>query len=283
MQRSPPPVKFSSQPDLSSEMEPQEQKCYRNVNTRENIRKKNPEEQQKEDFKEDLLKEIKEMMTAEIAIIREQNSKILESNAEIKSQLELNAANYEKNCNRVTIIETKHEVAIERINQLETQIDVLQKQFLKNTIEVRNIPHSNNEDVHNIVANIYKTLEIPQIKDYATIFRRGRNNGPIVIEYQDSKSKETLLKATRKYNSENKDKPLGTDILGFVGVSSRIYISEPLTPLTKKILAAARELVKNGLFKFCWASRGNVLLRKQEGQAAIVVKSLSQIKDLASE
>uniref|UniRef100_A0A2A4K9X3 FP protein C-terminal domain-containing protein n=1 Tax=Heliothis virescens TaxID=7102 RepID=A0A2A4K9X3_HELVI len=283
MQRSPQPVKFSSQPDLSSERESQEQECTRNVSTRYNIRKKNPDEQQMEDLKEDLLKAFQKMMTTEIAIIKEQNSKILESNAEIKSQLELNAANYEKICNRVTIIEKKHEVAMERINQLEAQLDVLQKQFLKNTVEVRNIPYDDKEDVHNIVVNIYKTLEIPQIKDNATIFRRGRNNGPIVIEYQDSKSKETLLKAARKYNSDNKDKPLGTDILGFAEVSSRIYISEPLTSLTKKILTAARELVKNGSFKYCWASRGNILLRKQEGQAAIVVKSLSQIMDLTSE
>lgn len=128
----------------------------------------------------------------------------------------------------------------------------------------------------------HKTLGIPQINENVIVFRRGRKKGPTVIECQDSNSKEKLIKAARKYNSDYKDKPLSTDILGFAGAFTRIYVSQSLTSMSKQILAAARELVKNGV-KYCWASRGNILLRKQEGQPAIVVKSLSQLMDLTSE
>ncbi|XP_022828488.1 uncharacterized protein LOC111364292 [Spodoptera litura] len=263
-------------------MDNQGQEDSKNVNMRKNIRKKNPDEQQMADLKQDLLIQFKKMMMEEIAVIKEQNTKILESNAEIKTQLELIDTNYKKICNRLQRIETKYEAAVDRIGQLEIQLNTLQKQTLKNTIEIRNIPHDEKEDVQNIVTNIYRNLGILQMEDNAKV-RRGRKNGPIVIEYQDTKGKDILLKAVRKYNSDNKGKPLSTNIMGFPGASSRIYISEALAPMSKQILAAARELVKNGSYKYCWASKGNILLRKQEGQPAIVIKSLRQIMDLASE
>ncbi|XP_026741364.1 uncharacterized protein LOC113503532 [Trichoplusia ni] len=273
-------MKSSSQPDLSTEYECEDQVTIRNVNIR---KRKNPDHQEMMDLKEDLLQSFKVMMIAEMAVIKQQNSKILESNAEIKKQLELNAENYRELSNRVLTLEKKHEAAVERIDQLEIQLNGIQKQSLKNTIEIRNISYEDKENVLNIVNNVYKTLKITGIDENATIYRRGKKNGPIVIQYQNAESKEILLKSAKQYNSDNKDKPLSTDIIGMTGGSSRIYISESLTPMSRKILAAARDLVKNGSFKYCWTSRGNVLLRKEEGQPTIVIKSLSQITEISSE
>lgn len=278
MQRS--PIKSSSHPDLTLENVSQDQVSVRNVNTR---KRRNPDEQQLEDLKSDLLKSFKEMMATEMAVIKLQNNEILQSNLEIKKQLEENAANYKDIRDRVLTLETKHEEAIERINLLETQVNVLQKQLLRNTIEIRNIPQHDNEDVQNIVKNVYNTLKIPPIDEHTAIYRRGKKKGPIVIEYQNTTNKEVLLKAVKKYNSVNKDKPLSTNDLGFTGAFSRVYISESLTFMSKKILAAARELTKNGSYKYCWASRGNILLRKEDGQPAIVINSLNQLKDFTSE
>lgn len=87
MQRS--PIKSSSHPDLTLENVSQDQVSVRNVNTR---KRRNPDEQQLEDLKSDLLKSFKEMMATEMAVIKLQNNEILQSNLEIKKQLEENAA-----------------------------------------------------------------------------------------------------------------------------------------------------------------------------------------------
>lgn len=140
-----------------------------------------------------------------------------------------------------------------------------------------NIPPEE-KDVHSVVNIVYNVLDLQPINAQTNIYRRGKNFGPIVIEYQDEKEKEILIKAVKKYNKENKDKPLTTDKLGVCGASSKVYISEALTHMAKKILTSARVLVKNGSYKHCWISRDNILLRKEDGQPAIVLKSLNQIK-----
>lgn len=274
------PMKFLSQPNLAAVSLTEEQEAIRNVNLR---KRKNPEQDHLADMKEDLLRSFKEMMNTEIAVIKQQNSKLLESNAEIIKLLEISASNYKEISNRVQVIEYNHVAAIERINDLENELNVMQKQLLKNTVEIRNMPYAEKEQVHDIVKTIYNKLNLPAIEDKATVYRRGKNNGPIIIEYTDTKNKEVLLKAVKKYHSENKDKPLNSEILGIDGETTKIYISESLTPMSRKILAAARELVKNGAYKYCWVSRGNILLRKEDGKPAIVVKSLNQVRDLLSE
>lgn len=267
-------IKFASYPDLS--VESQDQDIIRNFNMR---KRKNPDQENFMDLKNDLMVSFQEMINAEVIEIKAQNSKILESNNEIKKMLEVNANNFKESLNRIYTIETKYEAAVERIDELEYQLNVLEKKSIKNVMEIRNIPPEE-KDVHSVVNTVYNVLDLQPINAQTNIYRRGKNFGPIVIEYQDEKEKEILIKAVKKYNKENKDKPLTTDTLGFCGTSSKVYISEALTHMAKKILTSARVLVKNGSYKYCWTSRGNILLRKEDGQPAIVLKSLNQIKKL---
>lgn len=272
---------YSSQSNLnqiSASVEDQED--VRSINLRK--RKKSDQDYFKY-MNEEMIHTLKELINKEIGEIKNQNSKILESNTQIIKLLEINAANYKELNNKMLILENKHKEATERISELEKQLNGIHKQIIKNTLEIRNLPKTENENLQEVVNTIYKTLNLEQIDGTTKIYRKGKNNGSILIEYQDYKKKDALLKTFKKYNSENKDKPLCTDDLGAGGNNSRVYISEPLTQLSKKIFKAARELVNNGLYKYCWTSRGNVLLRKEEGHNLIVVKSLSQIKDLLLE
>lgn len=73
-------------------------------------------------------------------------------------------------------------------------------------VEIRNIPETNNEDVQYIVKKVYKILQIPQIIK-SNIYRRGKNNSSIIIEYSGTSERETLLNAIKTYNFENKENP----------------------------------------------------------------------------
>ncbi|XP_028160383.1 tachykinin-like peptides receptor 86C [Ostrinia furnacalis] len=67
--------------------------------------------------------------------------------------------------------------------------------------------------------------------------------------------------------------------MDFVTLRVPIYVSEMLTPRTKILLSSAKKLVKDGLFKFCWISKGVVLLRKSEGEPAIVVTRQEDLEE----
>lgn len=270
-------VKCSSFPDLSVEAI-QDENFIRNINIR---KRKNPELDQFIEIKYSLLQTIKEMFNSEMLEIKNQNMKIMETNNEIIKLLQKNEANYKELREKVEILEKSNATAIEHIRDLEVQLNDVQKSMSKNKIEIRNVPREENENSKELVKNIYTALQVEYVND-VNIYRKGKFNAPIIIEYHDLKEKDMLLKAFKRYNSANKDNPLNTENIGFGRVKSKIYISEYLTPMSKKLLGAARDLVKNGTFKYCWTSRGNILLRKEEGRPAIVIKSLNQIKELIS-
>lgn len=268
---------YSSHPNLA--MEPQvDEGLIKNINLR---KRKNPEQTQFQDLEDSLKKSLKEMLNTEIEEIKIQNSRIIESNNEIIKLLQLNANNHKELTDRIVTLESKNASAFDRIIELETQLNNIQKKMIKNVIEVRNIPREVNENVKELVNTICDTLEIQHIKD-ANIYRKGKNNGPIIIECKEAKEKEVLLKGVKRYNVENKGDPLNTENLGLTGMKARVYISESLTPISKKILGAGRDLVRSGTYKYCWTYRGNVLLRKDDGQPALVINSLKQIEDLTS-
>lgn len=270
-------ILYSSHPNLTMGTK-EDEELIKNINLR---KRKNPEQTQFQDLEDSLKKSIKETLNSEIEEIRMQNSRLIESNNEIIKLLQLNASNHKELSDRLVTLESKNTTALERINELETQLNSIQKKMMINMIEIRNIPREDKEDVKELVNTICNTLEIQHLKD-ANIYRKGKGNAPIIIECKQVKEKEELLKGVKKYNREKKADPLNTERLGLTGIKSRVYISECLSSLSKKLLIASRDLVKNGTYKYCWISRGNVLLRKDDGQPAIVINSLKQIEDLTS-
>lgn len=269
--------KYSSNPDLYVEQQ-EDENLIRNINIR---KRKNSEQTQFLEMKDSLMQSFQEMMNCEINELKKQNLKIIESNNEILRQLQINAASYKEISDRVKSLETQNKSTLTRVSDLELQLHLIQKRLTKNMLEIRNVPKSDNENLGEVVKTICNVLQTPYMKD-AVIYRKGKNNTAITVEIEHVKEREIFLKAFKKYNNEKKDDYLNTEVLGFSGVKSRVYISECLTPMAKKILAAGRELVKNGIFKYCWISRGNVLLRREEGQPALVINSIDRISELSS-
>ncbi|XP_059046965.1 uncharacterized protein LOC131842452 [Achroia grisella] len=275
MQRTPKsshPIQYLSQPDLTVENQDKARNIY--------IRKRKNPDFEMMDIKDSLMLSFKSMLNSEITDIKKQNTKILESNAEIINLLQINASNYQEVSEKVETLEIKHAAALDRIDDLETQLEGIQKQLKRNTVEIRNVPKREKENLNEVVANIYSAINLKMENVPINVFRRGKNISPIIVEYQYLEHKEILIKAFKNFNNENKNAPLNRQHLGFHSDNSRIHITESLTTESKKIWIAARELVKKGSYKYCWTSRGTVLLRKDDGCPAIAVKSYKQLCDL---
>ncbi|CAG4992033.1 unnamed protein product [Colias eurytheme] len=279
MQRSPVTSQsmFSSQPNLSANSEMNEMNLIKNVNIR---KRRNPDTDAVSDLKDSLLLAFKDMLNVEVTEMKQQNLQILASNAEILQLLQTNSAEIKIANEKIESLESKYVTALKRIAELEVQINETQQHRLENTVELRNIPKRTNEDVHQICETLFTKMNIP-LHDTSTIYRKGKhNNSPIVIEFSNIKYKDNLLNAVKKFYKNDKNNKLTAEQVGFKGNTDLIYISEALTPTNKKILASARELVKSGQYKYCWVSRGKVLIRKEEGVSAILLKSIDQITEL---
>ncbi|CAH0401853.1 unnamed protein product [Chilo suppressalis] len=259
----------SSQPNLNSPRE--------DFITRFNLRKRKcPENDKFSKFCD----EVKEMMN-EFRIdqdsrwarvdrameeLTSQNKKIIESNSEIKKMLQdTKKQNHELRV-KIKIIENEYTDAKLKIDELEEQVHELQKNQFKRTIEIKNVPRLQNEDLHTMLDNIIKVVGVIENKpDIEQIYRRGKENAPIIVELKDAADKIRILKAVTFYNKENKDNKLNSTHLGISSPITLIYIYEKNTHFIKKLFASAKGLANEGNYRYCWISKGMVMLRKEEG------------------
>lgn len=215
------------------------------------------------------------MLINEVSEMKQQNTHILQSNAEILQLLHGNSAELKLANERIAVLEADNAATAERVNDLKYQLHEVQKQQKKKMVEIRNVPKLEKENVKDIVNTLYNTLNIKPAEFVPQMYRKGKNDkSPIVIEFHDETQKEGLLTAVKVFNKGDGKTKLNSDHLGIKGDRARVYVSEALTTMTKRIYGEARDLVKNGHFQYCWISRGNVLLRKEEGQAAVQIKLL---------
>lgn len=269
-------IMYSSQPNLHGETD--EVQIIRNFN----IKKRKNEFDQPADINDSLMQSFREVLNVEMAAMKEQNAQILQSNTEILKLLQANTTHMNFINEKVCNLESELLKAKQKIEELEIQTHIIQMAHLKNKVELRNIPKQDNDDLQLMLAKLYETLDFKPKENLIEAFRRGKNhNSPIVLEFQNFNDKETLLKKARLFNHTNKIK-LNCRHLGINIENKRVYISECSTTRTKGIFNAARELVQKGMFKYCWISRGNVLMRKEDDGQTTIIKSLRQIEELSA-
>lgn len=285
LQRSPAGTLYSSQPNLRAE---DECEFLENINIR---KRKHPDQenflefceemrnmlskfQQSQEFKLDSLNKAIEDLTIN-------NTKLIASNNEIEKMLNENKNRQEKLKERIQVLEGECVNAHKRIESLEDQVNDLQKNSLKKYLEIRNIPKLENENLKEIVTNVLKIVDIKiNNDDIKYVYRNGKENAPISVKVKDFQQKINILKAVKSYNSKNKENKINCDKLGMGMPSQPIYVSEKLTVKTKHLLALSKQLVTNNLYKYCWISKGKVMLRKESALPSIIINSIKDIEVL---
>lgn len=288
LQRSPPNKMFSSQPNINLL---EDDDSVSRVNTR---KRKTPENDNFSEFRQEIKELFNEFQTRQdgkldnvskaIEALIAQNSKLIKTNSEIEKMLNESKEQQNKLQEKVKKLETECVIAHSKINSLEDQLQDMQKNQLKKVIEVRNVPRQDNENLQNIVMSMMTAINFDRntvnIKD---VYRRGVDNAPITVELMNFEQKINILKAVKVFNNKNKGDKLNTNHLGLNVPRMPIYVSEMLTTRTKMILSSAKKLVKDGYFKYCWVSKGAVLLRKEDGQPPVIIKKPEDIDAIKSE
>lgn len=176
------------------------------------------------------------------------------------------------------------------VNEANKRIEFLEKQFLKNNIEVHGVPFKKNENVTEIVLKIINTSLNLNIDKSSIDFcfrkfsKSSKNNksdnsntffdSPIVLRFLSYNCKLQIL------NKQLEIKPTIRSNIFFPDSNNNIYINECLTLNNKKIYYEAKLLKKEKKYKYLWIRNNSVMLRYSDGDNIIYLNSLSDIDNL---
>ncbi|KOB68173.1 Zinc finger DNA binding protein [Operophtera brumata] len=224
----------------------------------------------------------------DMSALKKQNDDLLTSNAEIKKTIcvisdEQNALKL-----RVEKLEQGENKAINYVSDLEQQVESLEWKIRETSVEIRNLPtESSYEKMLDVIKQLHQTLNVTyDQRDIRSVYRLpAKQDGPrtIVLEYAGLQKKSELLQAYKKHNQANKEDRLSTNSVGLLGVKKIIYINGRLTRKAQQLHYQARQLVKDGSYRFCWTARGKVFVKKDEGEPIIEIKTVEQMVALSSE
>ncbi|KAJ8704375.1 hypothetical protein PYW08_013099 [Mythimna loreyi] len=179
------------------------------------------------------------------------------------------------------------------IEGLEKKTTDLQYKSRSSGIEIRNIPHTDNETAPGLIKTVCSIGKQAGMSISETEFRDiyrlpGKNTKgttapttrPIIAEFTIMQTKQNVLSAIRSYNSKKtKVNKLNTELIGIPGRIQAVYVAEQLYSATKHLFYLAREFAKKNEFAYCWVSNGNVFLRKQTGDKQLLIKSEKCLQD----
>lgn len=210
------------------------------------------------------IKSLKVYVTKKLDDIKEINSKILVNQEELKKEIK--------------IIKKESVKQKELILAQGRRINFLEKQLLENTINIQNIPVTDNEVVSDIVYNIFGKLNVKLttssvVKAYRKKPKVDGRSGDIVVKLGTASVFESIrLEAIKK--------KLTTQDFGYKGESRKIFVNQELSFLNKLLLFEAKGLQRKNNWKFVWEKGGFIYIRKVEGEHAIKLTSLDQLKSL---
>ncbi|KAJ2939084.1 hypothetical protein O0L34_g10274 [Tuta absoluta] len=174
------------------------------------------------------------------------------------------------------------------LNELRSRFGAVEKISRDRNIELQAVPEKGKENVVGVFQNLCKALnvEVPDRDIHAC--RRVAKLDPssdrprnILITLSSPRQRDVVLSAAHRFNKANPREMLNTFHLGMTGgETTRIYLSEHLSPQCKRLHAAARKFRKNMNYKYCWVTNGNVYLRKNDNYEAIRVKDLAVLTKL---
>lgn len=235
----------------------------------------------------DMHKQQDDKMEALIAKVEGGIESHTEQNKNISDSIEILAQQCDEMANRIVLLE--QEKASDRIyiQTLEAKLESMDRHLRCSSIEMRNVPKKageTKEDLHSIVKKIGDVLNVPiqssEVRDVYRINTKRETNQPIVAEFTTVAMRDRIIDCVKAYNKKYTTSKLSTQNLKLEGPSSPIFISESLTVQTKKLFYLAREFAKANNYRYCWASRGKIYLRRKDGASLIRVNNEENLANL---
>lgn len=215
-------------------------------------------------------------------------NEIREEYRELRKSVEFNSNKFDEIIANINKLENERREQQKYVQLLENKLESMERSLKCSTIEIRNIPKSQQKettaDLVNLVQKLGTTVNIDVeptgIRDIFRVNTKSDSYKPVIVEFTSKLTKESIIAAVKKFNHENKNSKLNTSHLQLKGTQTPIYVAETLTTNARKLFYLCREFAKEQKYAFCWVTHGRIFLRKAEGQEQIRVDSESDLNNL---
>lgn len=210
-----------------------------------------------------------------------------EQNRDISCSIDFLGLKYEELITRINTLEQDKSEDRRYIKSLEARLERLDRSLHSSCIEVRNVPKKSGEtkeDLLSLIKKVGNAVSAPfqssEVRDIYRVNTKNENNQPIVAEFSTVILRDKIIGSVKSYNKKYATGKLSTEHLKLDGPPKPIFVSESLTIQAKKLFFMAREFAKGNEYKFCWASRGRIYLRRSDGATLIKVNNESDLENL---
>lgn len=295
LSRTPPKQCSGSAPNLSTNEQNQSFTDLNNVTLRQEKRKRGD---MMEDDLNSFIKEMKnmfntasELQNQKLSAMHSAIEEIRVQNCDISKCMEFLSVKYDEMKASLDRCEQERKKHLSYIGALEDRVEYLERNSRNTSIEIRNVPQTpseNKQSLVNIVKNIglavESSIEDCDIKDTFRYRSKSASTAahPIVVEFTTTRVKDKILSMIKQFRN-NKKTILTTSLAKIDTRGAPIFISESLSPRTKKIYAMARKFGSDNGYRFCWTAHGFVYLRKLEGAKAFRINNEEDLQRMAQD
>ncbi|XP_068993485.1 uncharacterized protein [Neodiprion pinetum] len=243
------------------------------------------------------LADIMKAIQANTAALHEYKHSQNRQTAEIIKSLEACHETAQANSNKIAGLEARlaeydaqGESTRGSLSQLKLQMDALEvennrlhQKLALNSVEIRGIPVKSNENLYSILNSIGNVLgSTLDAADVSSIYRLPSKDptrpSPITAVLTRRDTAVNLVTCIRK----RRGKLTTRDLQWKDNEVHDIFVSESLTPLSRKLFAAARAARQAKTVMYAWTKNGNVYVRERDGAPLIHVVKITDIPTISS-
>lgn len=177
----------------------------------------------------------------------------------------------------------KYALLNRRCDQLELDLDKVNRTSVSQNAVVMGVPNAANEDVKRLVLDVCVAMHCEIDESDVLRARRlsGKNNNseasPILVSFSSTEVKNRLMERKQAFGA------LLAPLVNraFVGSKKRITIRDELTNFGRELLREVKEMQEELNIKYVWPGRdGKILVRRYEGAKVEQIGSKQELRSL---
>ncbi|XP_063891065.1 uncharacterized protein LOC135116963 [Helicoverpa armigera] len=227
---------------------------------------------------------IKKSITIELGDIKSLFNDLKQSVDFMSEEFDRMKAELETCRNGNKILHKENDSLRHTISELSSRVNLIEQHARQQNLEINGIPESKAENlvktvqqIGNVISCSIKDDDILSVVRVRKLDPESSNPRAVVVKLRSMLLRDTILTSVMNYNKAHPDKKLNSQHLGYANSIKPVFVSEHLSPLNKKIHAAARKVAKEKGYKYVWVRDGKILIRKDDGQQAKQIKSLEAV------
>jgi len=160
------------------------------------------------------------------------------------------------------------------ISDLQMRLNHAEQYTRRDSLEIRDVPYTANEDVEEIVRKVAQNLNVPLTNSDISIAhrlkaKRGFTPG-IIVKFTSRKAKNSIIDKKKNLTLTRNDFVPGDYD------DNRIFIGHSLSPFYRRLLMATKNKARELGYRYIWWKNG-VCVRKDNNEPIIKIENMEEI------